>query len=80
MIERPILGSGLLQPAPRTLISVVCSCCGTWRIEPVTLDDIPRLKLSCRGYLVGYYTAPDTIARELVRQGGPGLADFRAAA
>jgi hypothetical protein len=69
-----------LQPRPRTLISVVCSCCGLWAIESVTLDDIPRLKLSCRGYLVGYFTAIDTLGRELVRQGGPGLAEFRSAA
>ncbi|MFG1927009.1 hypothetical protein [Cryptosporangium sp. NPDC048952] len=49
-------------------------------IEPVTLDDVPRLRLSCRGYLVGYYTAPESLAAELRRQHGPELADFRAAA
>ncbi|SHN46983.1 hypothetical protein [Cryptosporangium aurantiacum] len=56
---------------------MVCSCCGEWAIEPVVLDGVPRLRLSCRGYLVGYYTAPETIAAELRRQGGPDLADFR---
>ena len=59
---------------------MVCSCCGRWAIEPVTLDGVPRLRLSCRGYLVGYFTAPESIAAELRRQGGPGLADFRGAA
>jgi hypothetical protein len=59
---------------------VVCSCCGLWAIESVTLDDVPRLKLSYRGYLVGYFTAIDTLAGELKRQCGPGLAEFRAAA
>ncbi|GAA0225380.1 hypothetical protein GCM10009539_08290 [Cryptosporangium japonicum] len=55
-------------------------CCGEWAIEPVTLDGVPRLRLSCRGYLVGYYTAPESLAAELRRQHGPELADFRAAA
>ena len=59
---------------------VTCSCCGQWAIEPVTLDGVPRLRLSCRGYLVGYYTAPGSLAAELRRQGGPQLADFHAAA
>ena len=59
----------------------MCTCCGLWVIEPLTLDDIPRLKLICRGYLVGagYFSTIEGVAEALARHGGPGLAEFGAA-
>lgn len=51
---------------------------GEWRIEQVILDDIPRLKLTRLGYLVGpgYYSSPAAVAHALKAAGGPGLAEF----
>jgi hypothetical protein len=49
-----------------------------WRIEHVTLDDMPRLRLTARGYLVGagYFSSPASVADALARYGGPGLEEF----
>lgn len=51
---------------------------GDWRIEQVTLDDAPRLRLTCRGYLVGvgYFASIESLREALVRDSGPELATF----
>lgn len=53
---------------------------GNWRIEQVTLDDAPRLRLTANGYLVGagYFASVDALALTLSEYGGPPLADFTA--
>jgi hypothetical protein len=55
---------------------------GEWRIEQVTLDDMPRLRVTCRGYLVlpGYFSTIEGVMAALDRDGGPSLADFEAEA
>jgi hypothetical protein len=51
---------------------------GDWRIEQVTLDEMPRLRVTCRGYLVmpGYFSTIEGVIAALDRDGGPNLADF----
>jgi hypothetical protein len=59
---------------------VVCTCCGFWRIDAVELDGVPRLRLKRRDYLVGYFTAVESVAAALAERNGPSLAEFHAEA
>ena len=55
---------------------LACVCCGHWRVEQIVLNGRQRLRVTSRGFIVGYARSPSEVVRLLERDGGPGLAQF----